>query len=618
MNLFIIFGIIAVVSGAVVYYAKNLKKFDTDLEYSSEYEIEYLINKVKDVFASTQKANLREQNLSKSEYEKEKRKKKKLTDNLKTAAFGDGNAKKYIKDSIKEILIDPRGGNITPETVDLVIPFNDESKLTMQDKADIIFYMYYKRYGMDGFKKFMLDNGFEKPRAITLEEEEDKNLMRYEVTKEDFEAAFANFYQPGRMTYDDKIEIICQRIFAKYKGFGAVDMLTEFAIDEIDVGNNGIMEGAYELKGGAGDGIPYSYTSIFVVFRGLNIKLSFMSFDNHEELVRVCQNIYKFSTPYALSRRAGYVVGTMKDGSRIAVSRPPVGSSWGFWLRKFDSSKALSPEKLLTYNDQPEPGRDKVIVLSRWIMKTCRSMMVTGGMGTGKTTWLKAIIRYIPTLKNIRTYEISPELNLQFTYPNRNVFNFAVTESITMEDLYTFGKKCNAQINIVGEAASAEMGVIFVESATVGSEMALGTHHAKTAEDLVLALRDNLTMAGGYNDEKVAEEVVSKVINFNTHMAREKDHRYIERITEIIPIRDRSYPCDTTGKFGEKDREEFYKRMTDRRTFTTKNIIEYRGDHYEVVNRLSPEIYETMRNYLPEEDVAKFDKDMAWLFDGVK
>ena len=101
-------------------------------------------------------------------------------------------------------------------------------------------------------------------------------------------------------------------------------------------------------------------------------------------------------------------------------------------------------------------------------------------------------------------------------------------------------------------------------------------------------------------------------------MAREKDHRYIERITEIIPIRDRSYPCDTTGKFGEKDREEFYKRMTDRRTFTTKNIIEYRGDHYEVVNRLSPEIYEAMRNYLPEEDVAKFDKDMAWLFDGVK
>lgn len=608
MNLLAILFIIVVIVGIALYYAKQLKKTTDDIECESIYSIKYLTDGVAQVFADTQKANLKEQNLSKREMEAEARKKLELRRSLKTAAFGDTNAKKFVKSFIKEI-IQSKKYNVTKETIDLVIPFNHINALDVRSKVDIIFYLYSKKYGSKGFNALMNDYQLNAPKNITNAQEESGSML-YEITENDIKRVFEDVYSKNRLTFEDKLEIVAQRIFADYKGFGPVDMLFDFSLDEIDCGVSGVPKGTYDLKKEMMTAdFEYSFHSIFVVFSGVNIKLSCLTFGTQEELVRVCQNIYKFSAPYALSRRKGFVVGTMKDGSRIAVSRPPVASSWCFFARKFDSTPSLAPEVLLRDDDAIIP-----ITLTKWIMKSSRSMMITGGMGTGKTTWLKSIVRFISSAKNIRVFEISPELNLQFTYPKRNITAFSTTESISMQDLYDFGKKSNSNVNIVGESASAEMGVIFIQSATVGSEQALGTHHAKTAEDLVLSLRDNLTTAGGYSSEKVAEEVVAKCINFNTHMSREKGHRFMERITEIVPIRDRSYPCDKEGAvFSEEDTKEYYKRMTDRRTFEVKNIVEYHNGKYIMVNPLSEEMMLQMRNSLSDEDEKLFLHDMEIL-----
>ncbi len=589
-----------------IYYYRVLKKVDNDLEYNSLYSIQHLTDVVAETFANTQKTNLKEQNLSKKELEQEQRKKLTVKSFLKTAAYGDTNAKMYIKESIKEIITSPKLGNITPENINQVMAFNDPESLSNREKSDIIFYIFYKEYGAQGFSELMKQYHVADRKNITTEDEE-RGVLSHEFTTEDLNYIFDDINTS--LTYDEKLDIIVERIFADYKGFGPVDVLFDFALDEIDCGVNGIAKGEYDLKTDDVSDLEYSYKSIYIVYKGINLKLSFLSFKDEKELIRICQNIYKFSTPYALSRRKGYVVGTMKDGSRISVARPPISNSWCFFARKFDSVPAGNIEHLVRDENNFIP-----ITVLKWIIKTCRTMMITGGMGTGKTTLLKALIRYLPSQKNIRVYEISPELNLQFTYPRRNIENFSVTESTTMEELYTFGKKCNAQVNIVGESASAEMGVIFIESATVGSEMALGTHHAKTAEDLVLSLRDNLTTAGGYSSEKVAEEVVAKCVNFNTHLKREGEHRFIERITEIIPIRDRSYPCEKNGRFGEEDTKEYYKRMTDRQTFETKNIVEFYDGKYHMMHKISPDMMNEMTKYISNPDEkAEFLSDMNTL-----
>ena len=615
-NTVIIIVIIAACIGMTLYYIKKLKETDDDgQEVESKYSLQYLTDAVAKEFADSQKTNLKEQNLSKLQLEAAQRKKLELRRSLKTAAFGDENAKKYIKSFIRTIITSDRY-KVNEETINQVLPFNSKSSLDTRTKVEIILYLYKKKYGRNGFDKLMTEHNLASPVVISQEDME-KGCLEYEITTEDINEVYTKIMRKiGELGYDDKLEVICQRIFADYKGFGPVDMLFEFSIDEIDCGVSGVPKGTFEVKKEyMTEDFEYSFNSVYVVYKGNNYKLSCLTFGRQEELVRVCQNIYKFSTPYALSRKKGYVVGTMKDGSRIAVSRPPAAGGWCFYARKFDSAPSLMPEELLKpRKGDPENFNIIPIIIGKWLMKTCRSVGVTGAMGTGKTTILKSFIRFIPTTKNLRVYEISPELNLQFTYPMRNIMNYAVTES-------------NANVNIVSECASAEMGVIVNQSATVGSEQALFTHHAKTASDLVLSLRDNLTSAGGYQSEKVAEEVVAKCINFNIHMGRLNGYRYIERITEIIPIRDRRYPSDKIGDETEinnvnvpeksdtvnpKDTVEYYKRVTDRQAFTTRDIVRYdiKQKKYIFCNEISSEMMETMCNYLSVEDEKQFMAEM--------
>ena len=80
-----------------------------------------------------------------------------------------------------------------------------------------------------------------------------------------------------------------------------------------------------------------------------------------------------------------------------------------------------------------------------------------------------------------------------------------------------------------------------IQSAQVASKFTLFTHHAKTFPDLVTALRNSMLRAGVFKNEKTAEEQVVQVLNFDIHLKKDfRGRRYIERVTECIPIKDTS------------------------------------------------------------------------------
>ena len=80
-----------------------------------------------------------------------------------------------------------------------------------------------------------------------------------------------------------------------------------------------------------------------------------------------------------------------------------------------------------------------------------------------------------------------------------------------------------------------------IQSAQVASKFTLFTHHAKTFPNLVMALRNSLLKIGMFTNEKTAEEQVVGVLNFNIHLVKDfRGRRYIERVTECIPIEDRN------------------------------------------------------------------------------
>ena len=612
-SIIILLVIVAVIFGLFFYY-RSLKSQDWSDEYVNKNNLDYLTRAVAEIFAAILEANLKEMNMTRAQVEKNEHLKSELRSSLKEAAYGNKNSKKFVINYIKDLLLTHPRIKITPGTgaEDNIIHFSTPESLKPREKFDILMHIYTKKYQEKGFVEMVYEYGLRKP--IFRED----GSFYYEINTDRIDEIFDLVMIDEELTFMDKIEIIAQRVFADYKGLGVVDNLYDTTVDEIDAGVSGIPKDSYEIKQGDIKNMEFSYESIWVMIGGVNIKMSCLSFGTQDELVRVCQNIYKFNPPASLSRKNGYVVSTMKDGSRIVVCRPPFCESWCFFLRKFDSTPSIDPDKLFIDEDNIIP-----ITLMKWLIKGERTIAITGGQGSGKSTTLKSFVRFIREYYNLRVQELAFELNLRFTYPKRSIVTFQETDEISAQAGLDLQKKTNGTVNIIGEVASAEAASWVIQTSMVASLFTIFTHHAKTTHDLIIAIRNNLLETGGYNNEKAAEEMVAKVLNIDCHMEKDgkKGHRYCERITEIIPIFDRRYPSEVA--FAENgtpilenadvDKQEFYKRMTDRKVFEDVNLMEWENGRYVMKNMPSPRLIAEIRKVLSDDEEKLFLQDMKML-----
>ncbi|MDF2952673.1 MAG: cpaF1, partial [Anaerocolumna sp.] len=133
-------------------------------------------------------------------------------------------------------------------------------------------------------------------------------------------------------------------------------------------------------------------------------------------------------------------------------------------------------------------------------------------------------------------------MELQELYPNRNILSFRETPTVNGQEALDLQKKTDGTVTILGEVATAPVARWLVQLSQVASKFTVFTHHAKTTNHLVASLRNALLQEGGFTNEVIAEEQVVDTVNFDIHMAKSVDgHRYIERITEIIPYEDAEF-----------------------------------------------------------------------------
>lgn len=609
INYILIAALIGGLIFAVIYIIRKLSVVEEE-NFENIYTEQHIRQAVAEVFADQLKQNLKEMNLSRRELELRNKNRAELRRSLKEAAYGNRTAKKYVKSYIKDIIRTTEEIGINEDTIDNVIRFDEPKRLRSKDKFEISLFVYNKKYDIEGFTKMIDTYKLNRKRY-----REDGNLY-YEIDKDDIDAVYKDIMSKYSLSYDDKLEILSQRIFELYKGLGTVDLLFDSVIDEVDAGVSGVPKDSYEIRRALDEGDTtlgnsvFSYESCWIVYKGLNIRLSCLPFDSQEELIRVCQNIYKFNTPASLSRRNGAVVSTMKDGSRIVVARPPFCDSWAFFARKFDSTPSIAPKDLFK-----DPGAEYVIMIIKWLIRGHRNIMITGSQGTGKTTSLKSVLRFVPETLTLRIQEKAFEMNLRYVYPERNIVTFQETETISMQEGLNLQKKTNGSVNVFGEIASAEASNEYLQTCRVASLMGIGTHHAKTTRDLVRS----------FAIDGETEESVSQTINFDIHMENEAGHRFCQRITEIIPIRDRRYPSEMAmSKSNDLDRTlkidtiEYQKRVTDRQVFDVKDIVVYKNGKYKFVNMPSPEAIEAICLNLPGVEKDNFINEINTLFDKAK
>ena len=468
----------------------------------NEYDISGIVMAVEKKINETLRANLYEAGLGEEDIKRLRNKRNELKNALANCGVGDVRAKTYIKDIIRDIFTNRL--KYDSSAYNRIIPFDSSIRLSAEEKFDILLYLYKEEYDTGALEQLVKKSG-------VLE----GNF--YESGCYIDESAIEALYEKEavHLKEEEKLDIIVQKIYSAYRGLGVVDEIRDMKIDGVSGGVSGQNDG---------------YDSVWIFYRGINIHLSFLSFGTREELERVCMNIYRYGNPGQLSKSKGYIIGEMKDHSRVVVVRPPFSESFAFFVRKFDTIDNKAMEELIT-----DSGRELPIDVIRWIVKGCQVTAITGAQGSGKTTLLMSMIRYISPMYTLRIQEAAFELHLRDIYKDRNILTFRETEYIDGQTGLDVQKKTDGAVNILGEVATIEVAAYLIQMSQVGSLFTLFTHHAKTTDSLIKYMRNSLLSCGLFRDEKIAKEQVVEAIRFDVHMEKDiNGHRYIERISEIV------------------------------------------------------------------------------------
>ena len=611
--LIIVIFIVAIMS--VLYYINKNKNAEVEQEIEKDdktYTLDKMREYVKKRLDEITKINLYDIGLSEEELKRRKNKKYALKKALKGCTYGDVNDKRYVKELIADLLSKEYGVDET--NISSAIPFDIPSLLTAQDKFDILLYVYKKEFGYEALTEFI-----KRYNLATLKYIQGETKPCYVITDEEIDEIYEK--ENIVLSFQDKLEVVVQRIYQHYKGYSTIDEIRDMNIDGVSGGVSGLpesflsqvaqTEGDY-LEQVSEHKVPRACDSIWIFFQGKSIRLAFLSFGTEAELKRVCQNIYKYNNPGQLSDTNGYKINEMKDGSRVVVVRPSMSETWAFFVRKFDVKRATL-EQIVTF-----PGYEDTINLLKYLVKGARIISLTGEQGCGKTTMLMAMIENIYETMNLRITETAFELHLRKIYPTRNILSMRETDTIAGQECLDVQKKTDGSVNIIGEVATDPVASWMIQSAQVASKFTLFTHHAKTFPDLVTALRNSMLRAGVFKNEKTAEEQVVQVLNFDIHLVKDfRGRRYIERITECIPVEDKTtydhdYKSEKTmdGKVEKffQNATTYFSKATEQKLYTYQNILEYVDGEYVITNKISDKNLQEMRMNMDESDVEEFDK----------
>ena len=615
INIVLILIVIFITAYLVLKSIQQKQKAEIDEKVNVD-EQTYSLNKmmefIKRRLDEITKVNLYDIGLSEEELVRRKNKKYELKKALKGCTYGDVNDKRYIKTLIYDLLLQEYGVNEI--NVSKAIPFDAPSLLTPQDKFDILIYMYQKEFAYEALTQLI-----KKYNLADLKFIQGEAKPSYVITREEINEIYEN--EKFSLSFQDKLNIVVQRIYQHYKGYSSIDEIRDMNIDGVSGGVSGLPEsflsqvaqidGDY-LNQVLENRVPRACDSIWIFFQGKSIRLEFLSFGTESELKRVCQNIYKYNNPGQLSDTNGYKINEMKDGSRVVVVRPSFSETWAFFVRKFDVKRATL-EQLITCE-----GCEKAIDLLKFLVKGARIVSVTGEQGSGKTTMLMGMIENIYDTMNIRVQETAFELHLRKIYPTRNILTFRETDTISGQEGLDVQKKTDGSVNIIGEVATDPVASWMIQAAQVASKFTLFTHHAKTFPNLVTALRNSMLRTGVFKDEKIAEEQVIQVLNFDVHLVKDfRGKRYIERVTECIPVENKNnYTFEhrnqktLEGKIDKflDNATNYFTKITDRQIYKYVNILEYVNDEYVITNKISEQNLKEMRDNMDETDQELFDE----------
>lgn len=579
----------------VLLYIKRSRE-TKEVDYTSINSIEKLLDIVKkEMNAITKEDSLA--GVADEDFENLYRRKARITEAMRDCTYGIEYAKLVVQDLICSIIAEKLP---TEEAILNVVDFHSRF-LDPRIKFEIMMYKYRETYGKDALatiiKKYRLSD--------ERYEIEDRKLPSYIITEDDINSIYAK--ENEYIGYKTMLDILTILIYQQYKGFGIIDTVRDMNVNGLNIGTSGSI-----LQQQTGDEIKVvsNLNCVWLFLGGKYIHLRFLKFKSEEEIRRVVQLITRYNSPGQLSAKRGYMVNTMYDKSRTLCLCPPASEQWAAFIRKFTiSNPSLEFLIIKDYTKKPEIP----MMLLQLIMQGQVTTGFTGRQGSGKTTMMTSVIRYINPMFNIRILEMAPEMYLRELYPERNILSVQETDTVSATALQDALKKSDAAVSAVGEVATDLLAAKMIQFAMTASIFSIFSHHANTPPDLVYTLRNSLVNAGGFSNMATAEKQVIDAVHIDVHLDFTPDgRRFIHRISEIVPLPEGvPYPeidRDNLTLSNLELQREYYTRTTDRVTFAVRNIMHYNieTNTYYTEDWFSDSLWKHMYTNLPDNRKLEF------------
>ena len=277
-----------------------------------------------------------------------------------------------------------------------------------------------------------------------------------------------------------------------------------------------------------------------------------VSFETNEKLENVILNIVS-KVNRTVNEANPIVDARLLDGSRVNVVLPPIALDGPtVTIRKFPEDP-MTVEKLIDYGSiTPE-----VAELLERMVKAKYNIFISGGTGSGKTTFLNAISNFIPKDERVITIEDSAELQIKgvenlVRLETRNA-NMEGKGEVTIRDLIRSSLRMRPERIVVGEVRGGEA-LDMLQAMNTGHDGSLSTGHANSTADMLSRLETMVLQgADGLPLEAIRQQIASAV-DVIIHLSRLRDKsRKTMEISEITGYKDGKIQVNRIYEFVEDE-----------------------------------------------------------------
>lgn len=269
---------------------------------------------------------------------------------------------------------------------------------------------------------------------------------------------------------------------------------------------------------------------VFVERRG-KIEKTDVSFKDDEHLMAVIERIVS-KVGRRVDEASPMVDARLADGSRVNVIIPPLAIDGpALSIRRF-GVKPLKMENLLANGSLTE----EMAAACEAMVKARMNILVSGGTGAGKTTFLNVLSSSIPEDERIITVEDAAELILQQEHTVRletRPPNIEGKGAITQRDLVRNALRMRPDRIIVGEVRGAEA-LDMLQAMNTGHDGSISTIHANAPRDALSRIETMVLMAGFDLPSKAIREQIASALNVILQLSRMSDGtRKVVTVSEV-------------------------------------------------------------------------------------